>query len=1484
MNCPSCGQQNLEGSRYCRICASPFPSKDETLDGSLLRTPIPVQEFSPGVVIGRKYRLLEKLGEGGMGVVYKAQDLALTRNVALKFLPSWLEPNEDARRRFIQEAQNASVLEHPNICTIFEIGEAENGQTYIAMAYYAGETLEKKISREPLALEQATDVVIQIARGLVTAHAAGIIHRDIKPSNVIVTSDGIIKILDFGLAKLRHQPLVTRTGGRVGTLYYMAPEQIESEEVGQQADLWALGVVYYELLTGRRPFDGKNEAAVIHSILNTCPVPPSEVRTGIPEEVERIIYRCLQKSLEARYPSIEMLLGDLQKVKVSFDIERYKPLIEKHGTPEIREETERRPATILFAEISGYAEMMEILDPEEMSSVLGRIFAACGSILEKYGARIERIAGGVLMAVTGVPMAVEDAPQKSISAAIELREMLERFNKDEKPRVPLDVHIGIDTGTVVVGTIDTGRKREFSIIGDAVNQADQLRRLTAKGEIFVGPLTYKYTREDFEFEVLNRVAVEGRKTPVAAHKLLSSRKKIYRERLRAARRVHSAMVGRDRELDLLRLHVLKVINGEGSIVNIIGEAGIGKSRLLAELAAREEISRVTFLKGRGLALGKNLSFHPLLDLLKGWAQIKDEDSPQASSRKLEEAIRAVHPEGAAEIFPFIATMMGLKLAGDHAERLRDIEGEALEKLILKSLRELLIKASEIRPVVLAFDDLHWADLTTIGFLESLFRLAETQRLLFINIFRPDHPETGDRIARKVRERHPARSCEIRLGLLNRDQCDALLENLLSIKGLPAALRERIVLKTEGNPFFIEEVVRSFIDEGAVVAAEGGFRVTEKIETAVIPETIQEILMSRIDRLDENTRSLLKVASVIGRNFFYKILAQVGRSIEDIDGRLDFLKDIELIIDRRRLEELEYLFKHALVQEVTYDSILLKKRKELHGRVAAAIESIFAERLPEFYGMLAYHYGCAEDLEKSETYLIKAGEEALKAAASTEAIYYYREALNLYLKKQAGAADPEKVAHLEWNIAKAFLNKGHMAEAVQHFDRVMELWGERRPRHRLGKFLALAVNLVKVLRSLYLPMRQSRRSPSSRMNAMFEATYNRGTALVSIDTWRMITDSLRLVRVIRRYDLGRVPNGVAMYASSSALFFFTGLSFPVARRLLAYSARYIDPEDTKTLYKFKFWELALDTLAGNWEKERKYEEDIIDRNMREGDPYTPPGYVYYSGVIATEQGSFREAAAFIQKLRDIADVYENDYARARSYVLNSQYLFKAGEYQDAIRQTDETVAWFRQVDQKLWALCLIGIKLACCVLRRDKAGAAEALRAGEEIVAAEKRIAPLYISAFLLGRAIHDLCAWEEALDASPQKIMVAALKKKAFQSGRKALRNSKKCAVFRVEILRLMGTNRWLAGRQKSALSLWSRAIGMGTKLRARPELARTYAEVAKRLSENRSRFREWNGLSASAYLAEAQKIFGELELRRPGLEEAEAPCPEASGRPLCAG
>src|SRR2546425_11906406 len=237
------------------------------------------------------YRILAHLGRGGMGVVYSAEDIRLKRRVALKFLPPDLAraDEHEARQRFVQEAQSASALDHPNICTIYEIGEADDGQFFIAMAYYDGETLKKRLQRGPLPVADALDVAVQMARGLDKAHHAGIVHRDIKPANLMVTEDGLVKILDFGVAKLVDRTGLTRTGITPGTLAYMSPEQVNGAGVDQRSDIWSVGVVFYEMVTGRTPFAGEHEVAILSSVLNQAPTPVSTLRPDVPADMERVI-------------------------------------------------------------------------------------------------------------------------------------------------------------------------------------------------------------------------------------------------------------------------------------------------------------------------------------------------------------------------------------------------------------------------------------------------------------------------------------------------------------------------------------------------------------------------------------------------------------------------------------------------------------------------------------------------------------------------------------------------------------------------------------------------------------------------------------------------------------------------------------------------------------------------------------------------------------------------------------------------------------------------------------------------------------------------------------------------------------------------------------------------------------------------------------------------------------------------------------------
>jgi eukaryotic-like serine/threonine-protein kinase len=258
------------------------------------------------------YRILEKLGEGGMGVVYKAEDTRLHRTVALKFLPPALTSDPEARERFVQEAQAASSLDHQNICTVYDIGSTDDGRTFLVMACYDGEMLQDKIARGPLELEEAVDIALQIAGGLAKAHERGIVHRDIKPSNVILTTDGVAKILDFGLAKLGDRSTLTKAGTTLGTLSYMSPEQLRGQQVDRRSDIWALGVVLYEMLTGRRPFQGEYDAATLFAILQVEPEPIRDLRLDVPEGVSEVISRALVKDAAARYQRLEDLIADLR--------------------------------------------------------------------------------------------------------------------------------------------------------------------------------------------------------------------------------------------------------------------------------------------------------------------------------------------------------------------------------------------------------------------------------------------------------------------------------------------------------------------------------------------------------------------------------------------------------------------------------------------------------------------------------------------------------------------------------------------------------------------------------------------------------------------------------------------------------------------------------------------------------------------------------------------------------------------------------------------------------------------------------------------------------------------------------------------------------------------------------------------------------------------------------------------------------------------
>jgi len=1144
-------------------------------------------------------------------------------------------------------------------------------------------------------------------------------------------------------------------------------------------------------------------------------------------------------------------------------IQRYLPkgLTEKILAQKDKIEGERKHVTIMFCDMKGFTPLAEKLGPEETFSLMDQVFEILIHEVHRSEGIVNELRGDGILALFGAPIAVENAPQKAIHAAISIHREIAAFN--EKIRSshkipPILLRIGINTGPVIVGTLGNDLRVNFTAVGDTINLASRMEGLAAPGTTYVTGETFRLTDGLFRFEALGRKTIKGKKEAIPVYKILSAKEDVYRPRLGSERMIYSEMVGRDRELDKLELQLMKVINGEGSVVNIIGEGGIGKSRLIAELKNRAAVKRVVLLEGMAISIGRNLSFHPIIDMLKQWAQIRKNDSEAAAFYKLETAVRKVCLEDAYEVLPFLATLMGMNLSGRYQERIKGIEGEALKKLILRGMQKLLIKAADRTPLVFVTEDLHWIDTSSLELLESLFRLTEQHRILFVNVFRPGHKETGDRLIETIKERIPVYSVEIMLEPLDDRMSEALVTNMLKSNGLHHPIIEQIVQRASGNPFFIEEIVRSLIDDCAVVLKDGTFQVTEKINTIAIPNTINELLMVRIDRLEEETRQLVKVASVIGRNFFHRILIEVVKPLGDIDTRLSYLKEVEILRERRRMDEVEYLFTHALAQEAAYESILPRRRKEIHLKVADSIEKIFAERLHEFYGMLSYHYSMAENLDKAEKYLIKAGEEARRSAASDEALHFYEAALSLYLEKSGNHADREKVAMLEQNIALALYNRGQHEEAVGHFDRTLEHYWGKLPQNPLSRAIKFLSSFLHLVTALHIPYLKFRATPSQRDLLIFDLFYKKCKALAITNPKRFFIEFFFLHKKISSYDLQRFENGTSLFVSASPLFSFSGISFGLSRKLLDFVKHMICEDDVRASSIYEICETMHNFLEGNWKEIKNYDDDLIKKNCDIGEIWDAAQILYWHALPCIYQGSLGIVESILNRLEGLFQVYQYNLAKTYEYELTSCLLTECRRFNDALSEIKKGIEFEERSGQGFWGIYVCEARVYLALREIDKAAKclAQAKRICRQI-----RPVPFQMTGLYRAELEYDLYRLQEMFGNADRKLL-SKYRRKAFRSVKLLLRNVRKVAQYRTESYKLTGEYYWMMNRQKTALAWWHRAIKEGEFLGARLQLAGVYSGLGKRLLEPGSRYRALDGIDAEDYLEMAKSTLEEMELQ----------------------
>jgi class 3 adenylate cyclase len=447
-------------------------------------------------------------------------------------------------------------------------------------------------------------------------------------------------------------------------------------------------------------------------------------------------------------------------------------------------ETERRSATILFADITGFTGLNERFDIEDAYSIVSASLKLLDGIARKHGGTVDKYLGDCIMAMFGVPLAVEDAPKAAINAAIEMHNRIHEFNREQGLVEPLDIHTGINSGKVVSGDVSGPVIREFSVMGDAVNIAARLKDLAPKGQIWIGEETHRHTRDTFEFRPLDALTLKGKSRKVRVYEVVSRREHLYRDVARSNKRVISALVGRDREMERLLRAVAELESGRGGVVPVVGEAGIGKSRLLDELRQSDAVKQATWLEGRSLSIGSKLSYHPFADLLRAWAGIADGEDEATADVQLRTSLAELFGADAEDLVSPLATVLGFLPSLHRRRPPAGAGGDGMEKLIIRGLGLLLRRLADRQPLVVFLDDLHWADTSSVELLGALLGLATRYPILFLLAYRPEATDSFvPTLAQAMGEAGITRD-EIRLARLDRGAAELMLESLFSGGSLP----------------------------------------------------------------------------------------------------------------------------------------------------------------------------------------------------------------------------------------------------------------------------------------------------------------------------------------------------------------------------------------------------------------------------------------------------------------------------------------------------------------------------------------------------------------------------------------------------------------------------------------------------------------------------------------------------------------------------
>lgn len=648
-----------------------------------------------------------------------------------------------------------------------------------------------------------------------------------------------------------------------------------------------------------------------------------------------------------------------------------------------RLEGERKLVTVLFADIAGYTALGEQLGEEALFVVMDELYELFIHEVHRYEGTVNELTGDGIVAFFGAPLAVENAPQRAVRAALSIQQAVAQFSArlQQGKGQSLRVRVGINTGPVIVGTVGNNLRMDYKAVGDTVNLAARMEQTAEPDTIQVTENTYRLVEGYFRCDDLGFVDVKGKTAKVHAYRVTAEKGARGRIDIQAERGL-TPFVGRERELELLRDCFERATAGRGQAFSIIGEAGLGKSRLLYEFTQSLAGENFAFLEGHCVPYGRSVAYLPIIDLLRQNFRIETTDTAEQIAQKVRTGLQGLGVDLDATL-SYLLHLLGVQLDSRIPE---DMPPEVLKTKTFDALRLITLKGAQVQPLVMAIEDLYWVDKTSEEYANFLLDHISGARILLVFTYRPEFvPRWSGK----------SYHSSVNLTRLSNRESHRMLTSLLQGAPVDEQLIELVLEKSEGVPFFIEELVKSLVESSAIEAKDDRWTLKTDARQVHVPNTVEELLTARIDRLPEAAKRVLQIGSVIGREFSWELLKPVADTPDmELIAHLSALKDAELIYERGIHPQTTYIFKHAFTQEVAYESLLLATRRQLHQQIGEIILAQHGDNLDEWTGILAHHFAHSSDAARALLYLVQTGQRALRVYANVEALRAFTQAMEI----------------------------------------------------------------------------------------------------------------------------------------------------------------------------------------------------------------------------------------------------------------------------------------------------------------------------------------------------------------------------------------------------------------------------------------------------------------------------------------------------------